>query len=529
MAENKNTTENNKNSGIAENNEQLWERIMEKTQDEFLDDSEENSEKIEEIEDLKNDIEETEEQGGKAESTEDTEDTEEGKEPEEMKEKSAKKKKRSIYSSTLNYISGFTGSLKAVVIAVAVLAIVAVGIFVAVNSCNIKIGESQASFSQEYSMSSQAQFYSCNNSIFFSSKDGMSLLDKKGNTVWTDTFSMTTPVMLSDGEYTAVADKGAKTMNVYNLKGKAYTVNTEGVITTFAINPLGYSVVMCQSSGESDYTAFCYSPDGKVAFKGSYVAKDGLPAAIDISDDGRIIGISFINISRIKIKSKVNFYFVNTEDAKTTDNSDAIFSGVEMDSEVAAIVHFMPDNSCIVSTDSKLYSIGGRITNKENYKENWKIEYPNYVSAFNIVDNKYIAVAYGSTKTITDNSDNVNTVHWYNMRGNEIGSAKFDETITAMYSNMESTIVAMGKVFDAMDVRGKHLWEYRALQTVNSMQLFDSTDRVILATANKMQLFSVKKGANMVEDNEALDPNGEDTSVETTTASTTTAQTTSAS
>ncbi len=157
---------------------------------------------------------------------------------------------------------------------------------------------------------------------------------------------------------------------------------------------------MCQSSGESDYTAFCYSPDGKVAFKGSYVAKDGLPAAIDISDDGRIIGISFINISRIKIKSKVNFYFVNTEDAKTTDNSDAIFSGVEMDSEVAAIVHFMPDNSCIVSTDSKLYSIGGRITNKENYKENWKIEYPNYVSAFNIVDNKYIAVAYGSTRQL---------------------------------------------------------------------------------------------------------------------------------
>lgn len=523
MAENKNTTENNKNSTIPENNEQLLERIMEKTQDEFLDENEESSENTEDIKDTE-ETEGKEEQGEQAESTEDTEN-----EPEEMKEKSAKKKKKSIYNRILSYLSGFTGSIKAVAIAVVILVIVASGIFVAVNSGNIKIGESQASFSQEYSMSSQAQFYSYNNSIFFTSKDGMSLLDKKGNTVWTDTFSMTTPVMLSDGEYTAVADKGAKTMNVYNLKGKAYTVNTEGAITTFAINPLGYSVVMCQSSGENDYTAFCYSPDGKVAFKGSYVAKDGLPASIDISDDGRIIGISFINISRIKIKSKVNFYFVNTEDAKTTDNSDAIFSGVEMDNEVAAIVHFMPDNSCIVSTDAKLYSIGGRITNKENYKENWKVEYPNYVSAFNIVDNKYIAVAYGSTKTITDNSDNVNTVHWYNMRGNEIGSAKFDETITAMYSNMESTIVAMGKVFDAMDVRGKHLWEYRALQTVNSMQFFDSTDRIILATANKMQLFSVKKGANMVEDNDALDPNSEDTSVETTTASTTTAQTTSAS
>ena len=335
MAENKNTTENNKNSTIPENNEQLLERIMEKTQDEFLDESEESSENTEDIKDTE-ETEGKEEQGEQAESTEDTEN-----EPEEMKEKSAKKKKKSIYNRILSYLSGFTGSIKAVAIAVVILVIVASGIFVAVNSGNIKIGESQASFSQEYSMSSQAQFYSCNNSIFFSSKDGMSLLDKKGNTVWTDTFSMTTPVMLSDGEYTAVADKGAKTMNVYNLKGKAYTVNTEGVITTFAINPLGYSVVMCQSSGENDYTAFCYSPDGKVAFKGSYVAKDGLPASIDISDDGRIIGISFINISRIKIKSKVNFYFVNTEDAKTTDNSDAIFSGVEMDNEVAAIVHFM--------------------------------------------------------------------------------------------------------------------------------------------------------------------------------------------
>ena len=290
MAENKNTTENNKNSTIPENNEQLLERIMEKTQDEFLDESEESSENTEDIKDTE-ETEGKEEQGEQAESTEDTEN-----EPEEMKEKSAKKKKKSIYNRILSYLSGFTGSIKAVAIAVVILVIVASGIFVAVNSGNIKIGESQASFSQEYSMSSQAQFYSCNNSIFFSSKDGMSLLDKKGNTVWTDTFSLTTPVMLSDGEYTAVADKGAKTMNVYNLKGKAYTVNTEGVITTFAINPLGYSVVMCQSSGENDYTAFCYSPDGKVAFKGSYVAKDGLPASIDISDDGRIIGISFINI-----------------------------------------------------------------------------------------------------------------------------------------------------------------------------------------------------------------------------------------
>ena len=163
MAENKNTTENNKNSTIPENNEQLLERIMEKTQDEFLDESEESSENTEDIKDTE-ETEGKEEQGEQAESTEDTEN-----EPEEMKEKSAKKKKKSIYNRILSYLSGFTGSIKAVAIAVVILVIVASGIFVAVNSGNIKIGESQASFSQEYSMSSQAQFYSCNNSIFSNS------------------------------------------------------------------------------------------------------------------------------------------------------------------------------------------------------------------------------------------------------------------------------------------------------------------------------------------------------------------------
>ena len=111
MAENKNTTENNKNSTIPENNEQLLERIMEKTQDEFLDESEESSENTEDIKDTE-ETEGKEEQGEQAESTEDTEN-----EPEEMKEKSAKKKKKSIYNRILSYLSGFTGSIKAVAIA----------------------------------------------------------------------------------------------------------------------------------------------------------------------------------------------------------------------------------------------------------------------------------------------------------------------------------------------------------------------------------------------------------------------------
>ena len=49
MAENKNSTENNKNSTIPENNEQLLERIMVKTHYDFLVECEDSSENSEDI------------------------------------------------------------------------------------------------------------------------------------------------------------------------------------------------------------------------------------------------------------------------------------------------------------------------------------------------------------------------------------------------------------------------------------------------------------------------------------------------
>ena len=77
----------------------------------------------------------------------------------------------------------------------AIIVLLAAAIFF--NSHNVmEIGEKQTMFSKEYSMSSKADFSVLGDNIFYVSKDGMIFLDKDGNPLWTDTFTMSSPYML---------------------------------------------------------------------------------------------------------------------------------------------------------------------------------------------------------------------------------------------------------------------------------------------------------------------------------------------
>ncbi len=384
---------------------------------------------------------------------------------------------------------------KRAIIAAAFVILVGAILFISRNSV-VKIGEKQVMFSQEYTMNSKADFRVCGDNIYYVSKDGMILLNKKGETVWTDTFTMTSPVMLRDGEFCAVADNKSKTVNVYDLTGKLYSVTAGGDITTLAVNPIGCCAVVCKA--DDDYKIDVYSEAGEQMFEGSYAAKDGIPLAIDISDDGKLLAVSLVSINEINMRSNVLFYYTTKTEAKNTESSDGMISAINCNEDMAGVIRFLPDNSCIVATDKKIMNIGKK--NSDPYLQNWEIPYTNYVTAMDIVDNKYIALAYGEPISAGDEAKPVNSVYWYNLKGKEVGKAQCDERITGISSSLESSIIYMGKNFKAFTVGGRELWSYTALQNVESIQFYNTQDTIVLATATKMNLLDVKKGAEMEEE-----------------------------
>lgn len=390
---------------------------------------------------------------------------------------------------------------------IALIAIVILLIFAVVFNANnvIKIGEKQVMFSKEYSMNSKADFYVSGENIFYVSKDGMIFLDEKGETLWSDTFTMSAPYMLSDGGYVAVADSNSKTINVYDKTGRLYQIAAAGPITSFAINPIGCCAVVCQVG--DDYRVDVYSNTGEAMFECARASKDGIPLGIDISDDGTMVSMTLVNYNDIKIKSSVLFYYTTKAEAQSTESSDGLVSAVEVPEAIAGIVKFLPNSYCIVASDKSMMSID--CSNKNAFNKKWEKTFDNYVTAFNIVDNKEIAVAYGESVSVTDEEAiaNENTVHWYNINGREIGSAQIDDRVNSITASNKGTIVNADKEFIAYTSRGRELWGYSAIQNVTSMQFYNSQDRVILITPTKMQLLDVKKGVTMQEEEEPVTEN----------------------
>lgn len=379
-----------------------------------------------------------------------------------------------------------------------VVALLFIIISIIINNTNIiSIGEKQVMFSKEYSISSKADFYVRNKNIFYVSKDGMMFLDNKGDTVWSDTFTMSAPYMLTEGNYVAVADANNKTVKVYDTSGKIYEVAVQGPITTFAINEIGCCAVVCQNN--ADYTVDVFSNTGDKMFECSRAAKDGTPVGVDISDDGSILGLTVANYNELKLNSNILFYYTSKENAQTTESSDGLVSAVNIEDSLASIIRFDSSNRCIVASDSALMAIN--CTGKE-FKTLWTKEFENHVTAFGIDKNNSIAVAYGEPVDMT-NSDATarqNTVSWYNTNGKEIGVARSDERIDNIFTSDRGTIVASGKDFTAYTDRGHEIWKYSAVQNIKSMQFYNNDNSVVIVTPTHMQLIDVKKGVTMQEE-----------------------------
>lgn len=430
--------------------------------------------------------------------------------------KASKMKKLKAFSPNKKNVKKFVSKNRTALIAMVAIVVLLVIAFVFNSNNIIKIGQEQVNFSKDYSMSSRADFYVYDKNIFYVSKDGMLFLDSKGNTLWSDTFTMSAPYMLCDGGYAAVADSNSKTVNVYDRTGRIYQIATAGPITTFAVNPIGCCAVVCKVG--DDYRVDLYSNTGETMFEGARASKDGIPLGIDISDDGSIVSMTVVDYNDIKLKSSILFYYTRKAEAENTESSDGLASGIEVEDAIAAVVRFLPGNKCVVASDKSFMNIDCSVVN--SCTKEWEKTFDNYVTAFDIVDNKYIAVAYGEALDIANEEAvaNENTIHWYNLNGRETGSAKADDRVTDLSSSKEGTIAISDKEFTAYTNRGKELWSYTAVQNVTDMQFYDSDDRVILITPTQMQVIDVKKGVAMEEAEEAPE---EETSAEESTQTTT--------
>lgn len=142
------------------------------------------------------------------------------------------------------------------------------------------------------------------------SRDGISLVDGTGKTVWNGGYEMEKPAVDMCGSYVAAADIGAKNFHVYNGEDQGIDMETTLPIGRAKVSANGKVAVLVHDE-DSDIVNL-YDPYNTVEQLEveipTNVVDDGYPLDFDLSPDGNSLVIAYMPVANGGMENKVCFY-----------------------------------------------------------------------------------------------------------------------------------------------------------------------------------------------------------------------------
>lgn len=193
--------------------------------------------------------------------------------------------------------------------------------------------------------------------LFTYSNDGMSCTDSKGKVIWNQTYEMQDPMIRTCRNTVAVGDYNGRSIYVADTQGILGTIDTAMPIRDFCVSANGIvAAVLDDSSVTAIYLYSTARPDPLVYFK-TTMSKSGYPVALDISNDGTRMAVSYIKAENGKVSSSVGFYNFSAVGKNYTDN---LVGGYGYSDAVVPLVHFMENDTVFAVADNGIMFYRGR-------------------------------------------------------------------------------------------------------------------------------------------------------------------------
>lgn len=139
------------------------------------------------------------------------------------------------------------------------------------------------------------------------SMDGISCMDKNGALVWGQAYEIKNPCVRICGDYVAVAALRGNEVYIFNKSGYQGELKTQYPIHEICVAGQGVVAVLMEDNGENYIKMYDVSGTELVVMK-TVLEGEGYPFAIALSEDGRKLAVSFLNIADNMMKNTVEFY-----------------------------------------------------------------------------------------------------------------------------------------------------------------------------------------------------------------------------
>ena len=251
--------------------------------------------------------------------------------------------------------------------------------------------------------------------------DGVSYINANGDTVWSAGINMLMPMAVTSGDYAVIADMSGNSVCVFNTSGQVSSLTMPYAICDVDVASQGAFAVMLESD-KTNYVNL-YDKNGNAVYEmQTTLDKSGYPLDMTISDDGRKLFTSYINIAGNSVQDNLAAY--NFGDVGQNSNADRMVGGYMFENEVVPKVEFI-DNDTVAAFGTNTISIYD-MKEKPSFKTDIKFE--NEIRSV-FYNKDYIGVIQDNQE---EASEHMYKVQVYDLKGNK----KFDDYIDFPYSNV---------------------------------------------------------------------------------------------
>ncbi len=239
-------------------------------------------------------------------------------------------------------------------IVVVLVAMIAVGTFLLVKNHSYTSINKAASYTNE--TADNNKYIQFQEGIVRYSRDGIVYLNRKNEEQWIQSCQMKNPVVDVNNEVFAVADNGGNSILVFTEEGLKGEMETTLPIEKVSVS--GQGIVSAILKNESSPMIVSYDATGNILVEQHVtVNSTGYPLALDMSEDGNTLAVSFLSVKDGKIKSKVAFYNFGDTGKTKTDNEVGM---EEYDGTIIPELFFMDDSTSVAVGDSSFVIYSGQ-------------------------------------------------------------------------------------------------------------------------------------------------------------------------
>ncbi|MBE6014346.1 MAG: hypothetical protein E7241_03140 [Lachnospiraceae bacterium] len=365
--------------------------------------------------------------------------------------------------------------IKGIILVVVIMALILAGIFFFLNR-----GYSGYKVLDRYSSGANAsvKFASYGTNILRYSNDGISSLNDKFESNWTQGYNMQKPLVDVCGEYVVCGDYHGEEIYIFNNKGLVTKISVTYMLEDLKVSAKG-GVFAVLADKERKYMKY-YDKNGDTIAEGLVqLKKTGYPLSFDISEDGRLLAMSYLYISSGILKSSIVFY--NFDKAGESE-IDRIVASYEYSDAVIPQVSFYGNDMAVAVGDSAAYFFEG--SEKPTLKKTMDFDHE-AESVF--VDGDKLGVVWANP-----GSDKPYHAEIYKSNGTRIGNFDLDTVYDSYAFSGENILAYNDNDCKLYSMSGAVKFNYTFENRIFGMTPVNGKERFVLVTSDEAQVIALK-------------------------------------